>query len=128
MQLEDVKPNEVTVVSVLRVCAHLGALNQGSVVRDYIRRRGFVLDVFVGTSFVDMYAKCGRIDFARQVFDKILERDAVSWSAMIAGYGMHGYVEDALKLFEQMQKAAVKPDHITFVSVLSSCTHAGLVN
>jgi pentatricopeptide repeat protein len=67
-----------------------------------------------GTALIDMYAKCGSIEIARQLFDKMPKRDVVSWSAMIAGYGMHGHGEDALALFSQMQQTGMKPNHITF--------------
>eukprot|EP01018_Ginkgo_biloba_P037426 Gb_17091 [translate_table: standard] len=128
MQLTDVTPNSVTMVSVLLACAHLGVLKQGKWIHGYIIRSGLESNAFVGTALIDMYAKCGSVEIARQSFDKILERDVVSWSVMIAGYGMHGHGEDALGLFSQMQQTGMKPDHITFVSVLSACSHAGLVD
>jgi pentatricopeptide repeat protein len=75
-----------------------------------------------------MYAKCGRIGVARQVFDKMSSRDVGSWNAMILGYGIHGQGEDAVALFSQMQQTGTKPDHITFTAVLTACSHAGLVD
>eukprot|EP01018_Ginkgo_biloba_P006709 Gb_15874 [translate_table: standard] len=128
MHLADVKPNSITMVSVLSACAHLGALLQGEWIHDYIIRSGFEFDVSVGTALIDMYAKCGSIENARQCFNKMAKRDVVSWSAMIAGYGIHGYGKDALALFSQMQQTGMKPNHITFISVLSACSHAGLVD
>ncbi|XP_057835649.2 pentatricopeptide repeat-containing protein At5g66520 isoform X2 [Cryptomeria japonica] len=127
MKMTEVEPNSSTMVSVLLACAHLGALQQGKQFHDYIIRSGFDSSVLVGTSLVDMYCKCGRVDIARQVFDKMPERNVISWSAMIAGYGMHGLGEDAVALFSQMQQTDLKPDHVTFVSLLSACSHAGLV-
>eukprot|EP01018_Ginkgo_biloba_P006645 Gb_37102 [translate_table: standard] len=128
MQLADMKPNSVTMVSVLLACAHLGAPQQGKRIHDYIIRSGFESDVSVGTALIDMYAKCGNIEMARQWFDKMPERDVVSWSAMIAGYGIHGHGKDALKLFSQMQRTGMRPNDVTFVSVLSACSHTGLVD
>eukprot|EP01018_Ginkgo_biloba_P037432 Gb_29874 [translate_table: standard] len=128
MEMGDAKPDLLTMASVLQACAHLGALKQGKYIHDYINKNGLESDVFVGTALIDMYAKCGSVGFARQVFDKMHERDVASWSAMIAGYGMHGHGEDALELFSQMRQRGVKPDHITFVCVLSACSHAGLVD
>jgi pentatricopeptide repeat protein len=128
MQSSDVKPNSVTVVSVLLACSHLGALKQGKLIHDYIVRNGVELNAFVGTALIDMYAKCGNLKIARLLFDKMSQRDVVSWSVMIAGYGMHGHGDTALSLFSQMQQTGMKPDHITFVSVLSACSHAGLVD
>jgi pentatricopeptide repeat protein len=77
---------------------------------------------------IDMYAKCGSIEKAREVFDKMHHRDVVSWNAMIGGYAMHGYGKEALKLFEKMKQSGMNPNHITLVSVLSACSHAGLVD
>eukprot|EP01018_Ginkgo_biloba_P025976 Gb_06693 [translate_table: standard] len=128
MQLAGVKPNSVTMVSVLSACAHLGALEQGKWFHNYIIRRGFESDAFVVTALIDMYAKCGRIVIARQLFDNMSEENVFSWSAMIAGYGIHGHVHDALALFNQMQHLGINPNDITFISVLSACRHAGLVD
>eukprot|EP01018_Ginkgo_biloba_P036993 Gb_08070 [translate_table: standard] len=127
MQLEDMTPNSVTMVNVLPACANLAVLQQGRGIHGYIIRRGFESDV-VGTSLIDMYGKCGSIELARLLFDKMPKRDVVSWSAMIAGYGMHGQGKDAVALFSQMQQAGVKPNDVTFVCVLSACSHAGLID
>eukprot|EP01018_Ginkgo_biloba_P037419 Gb_09409 [translate_table: standard] len=128
MQLADAKPNSFTIVSVLSACAHSGALQQGKWIHDYLNKGGFNSDIFVVNSLIDMYAKCGSIHDARQLFEEMPERNVVSWTAMIAGYGMHGHGEDALALFSRMQQEDMKPDHITFISVLSACSHSGLVN
>eukprot|EP01018_Ginkgo_biloba_P020809 Gb_00201 [translate_table: standard] len=128
MQLADMQLDVVTVVSVLSACAHLAALQQGMCIHGYIIRNGFESDAFVGTALVDMYAKCGVVKIARNMFDKIPERNVSAWNAMIAGYGMHGHGEDALGIFSQMQHESIKPDHVTFISVLSACSHAGLVH
>eukprot|EP01018_Ginkgo_biloba_P030661 Gb_29995 [translate_table: standard] len=124
----DVKPDSVTMVSVLPACALLAALQKGKWIHAYIIKIGSELDVSVGTALIDMYAKCGSVELAFQLFDKMYERDVVSWNAMIAGYGMNGHGEDALALFSQMQQAGLKPDHVTFVCVLSACSHSGLVD
>lgn len=85
-------------------------------------------DVFVGTSVVDMYCKCGRVKTARRAFDRMKERNVRSWTAMIAGYGMHGHAKEALEVFYEMIRVGMKPNYITFVSVLSACSHAGLLD
>eukprot|EP01018_Ginkgo_biloba_P040409 Gb_21270 [translate_table: standard] len=128
MQLEGVKPNLKTFASVLPACATLAALEQGKEIHEEIIRSGFQVDIFVESALVDMYAKCGSIENARYVFDKICQRNVVSWNAMIAGYAIHGCSNEALKLFEQMQNSDTQPDHVTLVSVLSACCHAGLVD
>eukprot|EP01018_Ginkgo_biloba_P020609 Gb_26571 [translate_table: standard] len=128
MQLAGVTPTPVTMLSALQACTYLGALQQGKWIHDYIIQNGFESDVSVGNSLVTMYAKCGSIEIAREVFDNMSKRNVITWSAMIAGYGMNGRGQDALALFNQMQQTGMKPNHITFVSVLSACSHAGLVD
>eukprot|EP01018_Ginkgo_biloba_P037440 Gb_29880 [translate_table: standard] len=128
MQLVDITPDTVTMLSVLSACAQLGALHQGKWIHNHIVKRGFESDVSMGNSLVDMYAKCGSIEFALFMFDSMSKRDVVSWNVMIAGYGMHGQGKDALALFSQMQQTGLRPNHITFVCVLSACSHSGLVN
>lgn len=85
-------------------------------------------NVVVGTSVVDMYCKCGRVDFARRAFHRTKEKNVRTWTAMIAGYGMNGYARDALNVFYHMLRSGVSPNYITFVSVLAACSHAGLVD
>ncbi|XP_057861166.2 putative pentatricopeptide repeat-containing protein At3g23330 isoform X2 [Cryptomeria japonica] len=128
MQLAGVKPNEITIVSVLPACAQLAALQQGKQIHQYVLKIGFMRIISVGNALIDMYSKCGSINIASRVFDKIIDKNVVSWSAMIAGFGMHGKGESALELFNQMQYTAIEPDYVTFIGVLSACSHAGLVD
>jgi pentatricopeptide repeat protein len=118
----------MTITSVLSACARLSALKHGKEIHHYIIRFWFESHVFVGSALIDMYSKCGSIEVARHLFDKLSERNIVSWNAMIAGYAMHGHGEDALSLFHQMQQADIDPDHITFIALLSACSHAGLID
>eukprot|EP01018_Ginkgo_biloba_P001347 Gb_16635 [translate_table: standard] len=128
MLLEGVKPNSNTFASVLPACINLAALEQGKDIHEEILRSGFQSDVFVGSALIDMYAKCGSIENARDVFDKMPQRNVVSWNVMIAGYALHGLSTEALKLFEQMQHSGTNPNHVTFLGVFSACCHAGLVD
>eukprot|EP01018_Ginkgo_biloba_P008721 Gb_40380 [translate_table: standard] len=128
MQLTGVKPDSATFANVLLACSDLAALQEGKQVHEVIIRSGFQCHIFVSSALVGMYAKCGSIDDAYKVFDKIPRRDVVSWTAMIVGYAMHGCGMEALQLFEQMQLFGIKPNHVTFVGVLSACCHAGLVD
>lgn len=89
---------------------------------------GWEDNVIVGTSIIDMYCKCGRVETAKKTFDGMKEKNVKSWTAMVAGYGMHGGAREALDLFYKMTGAGVKPNYITFVSVLSACSHAGLLD
>ncbi|KAK8319749.1 hypothetical protein V6Z11_A13G263500 [Gossypium hirsutum] len=79
------------------------------------------------SALVDMYAKGGFISEARTLFYKMSETSIVTWNSMIFGYSNHGYCEEAIQLFEQMEKEGKKPDYMTFIAVLSACSHAGLV-
>nr|ABK26521.1 unknown [Picea sitchensis] len=113
---------------ILRACASVAALEQGKQVHADIIKIGFELDVSVSNGLVDMYGKCGRIEDAQEVFSKLLEPDVASWNAMISGLAQHGCGKEAVLLFEQMLQTGVKPNQITFVVVLSGCSHAGLVD
>jgi pentatricopeptide repeat protein len=128
MQLAGVKPNSKTFACVLPACASLVALEQGKEIHEEIIKRGLVSDVFVGSAIIDMYAKCGNIEGACNVFDRMTVRDVVSWTVMIVGCARHGLGKEALKIFERMQHSGSKPDHVTFLGVLSACCHAGLVD
>eukprot|EP01018_Ginkgo_biloba_P002566 Gb_33727 [translate_table: standard] len=127
MPLAGVKPNSKTFASILSACANIAALEQGKEIHDEINS-GLQSDVFVGSALIDMYARSGSIEYARHLFDKMPQRNVVSWNAMIRGFAMHGRGKEALELFEQMQHSGTVPDHVTFVGVLSACCHAGLVD
>jgi pentatricopeptide repeat protein len=122
------KPNQITLTSVLRAYASLAALEQGKHFHAYISRTLFQSDVCVGNALVDMYAKCGCIKDAHKAFDQMPKQDEVSWNTMIVGYAHHGHGKDAIQLFEKMQHEGVKPNNITFVGVLSACSRVGLVD
>ncbi|KAJ7540216.1 hypothetical protein O6H91_10G005600 [Diphasiastrum complanatum] len=128
MKQKGVQPDNVTFVLLLKACASLAALEQGKQLHSEIIKRGFQSDVVVGNTLVDMYAKCGSTEDARELFDNMSERDVVSWNAMIAGYAKNGLAQEALALFEQMQREGTEPDEVTYVSVLSACAHSGLVD
>jgi len=128
MQQEGVQPNSVTFVGVLNACASVVALEEGRCVHQQIIQSGLELDVFVGSSLVDMYAKCGSMKDAWTVFNKMPSQAVVTWTAILGGCAMHGHGKDAFKHFEQTCDKGVQPDDITFVCLLSACSHAGLVD
>ncbi|XP_057838735.2 pentatricopeptide repeat-containing protein At3g12770 [Cryptomeria japonica] len=125
MKRSDVQPDHFTFSSVLPACAKTGALEQGIDIHQSVTESGFLSDVVVASSLVDMYAKCGRMDKARQLFDKMSRPDVVSWNAMIAGYALNGFVKKALDIFKRMQLAGVKPNSTTFASILPACAKVG---
>ncbi|KAJ7256129.1 hypothetical protein O6H91_Y414900 [Diphasiastrum complanatum] len=128
MKQEGMQPGIVTYIVLLKACASIAALEKGKQLHSVIIKTGFELDAIVGSTLVDMYAKCGRIEDARQVFNSMHERDVVSWTAMIAGYAQQGFGKEALTLFDQMQREGIQPNEVTYVSVLSACSHSGLVD
>jgi pentatricopeptide repeat protein len=127
MQYAKVNPKEITMVNLLSACSQLGALEMGMWVHHYIDRHRLSLSVALGTSLVDMYAKCGNIRKAVCVFKEIPEKNALSWTAMICGLANHGHVDEAIEHFQRMIELGLLPDEITFIGVLSACWHAGLV-
>ncbi|RAL54566.1 hypothetical protein DM860_001694 [Cuscuta australis] len=125
---KEVKYNAITLSTLLLACSHAGALRPGKSVHDQVIKLFLEDNVYVGTSIIDMYCKCGRLEMARKAFDRMKDKNVKSWSAMIAGYGMHGRAKEALEVFYAMNHAGVTPNYITFVSVLAACAHAGLLD
>ncbi|KAI3866220.1 hypothetical protein MKW92_004031 [Papaver armeniacum] len=130
MRSEGLKANEVTMVSVLCACAHLGALEKGKIMHNYVKENKLPLTLVLQTSIVDMYAKCGAIEDAFAVFHEVpaCRTDVLLWNSMIGGLATHGYVEESLELFKRMQTLKrIIPDEITYLNLLSACAHGGLV-
>ncbi|PKA56378.1 Pentatricopeptide repeat-containing protein [Apostasia shenzhenica] len=121
-------PNTATLVIVLSACAHLGALDLGKWIHRYIEKKEIKLGLFLGNALADMYAKCGCIPDARNVFDKMPEKDVVSWSIIISGLAMFGHGDQAVAAFREMLDQGTEPNDITFMAILSACTHAGMVD
>ncbi|KAL6961093.1 hypothetical protein U1Q18_038857 [Sarracenia purpurea var. burkii] len=121
------KPDSFTYATVLDTCANLATVGLGKQIHAQIIKHELQSDVFISSTLVDMYSKCGQMQDSRLVFEKAPKRDFVTWNAMICGYAQHGHGEEALKIFEDMQLEGVKPNHATFVSVLRACAHMGLV-
>lgn len=127
MLVAKVKPNEVTVLSVIAACGQLGALESGRWLHSYIENNGIEGNVRVCTALIDMYSKCGSLEDARLVFDRIKDKDVVVWNSMILGYAIHGFSRDALQLFNEMYMIGHRPTNVTFIAILSACGHSGLV-
>ncbi|XP_057825853.2 pentatricopeptide repeat-containing protein At4g02750 [Cryptomeria japonica] len=128
MELAGMMPNSKTFACILPACAKFGALEQGKEIHEKIIRGGFHSDVYVTTALVDMYARCGNIEKARELFNRMHPRPIVSWNAMIGGYAMNGDGKEVFQLFEEMKYSGMVPNHITLVCVLSACSHAGMVD
>ncbi|KAL6220365.1 hypothetical protein ACLB2K_008121 [Fragaria x ananassa] len=128
MLVEKVKPDGVTVLSLLSACGQIGALESGRWVHSYVESNGIRIDVQVGSALIDMYCKCGSWEDARLVFDRIGGKDVFVWNSMIVGYAMHGFSREALDLFSEMCRIGYRPTDITFICVLNACAYAGLVS
>ena len=127
MQLEGKKPDRHTLSSILSACAGLVDLVLGTQIHQLVTK-AFIADLPINNSLVTMYSRCGAIVEARMVFDEMnLQRDVISWNAMIGGYAYHGFATEALQLFDLMKQCNVQPSYITFISVLNACAHAGLI-
>uniref|UniRef100_A0A2N9FL06 DYW domain-containing protein n=1 Tax=Fagus sylvatica TaxID=28930 RepID=A0A2N9FL06_FAGSY len=123
-----IRPNDFTFAGVLNACADHAAENLGKQVHGYLTRIGFDPFSFAASALVHMYSKCGNVENSKRVFNGKTRPDLVSWTSLIVGYAQNGQPNEALKLFELLLKSGTQPDHITFVGVLSACTHAGLVD
>lgn len=127
MAREEVKSNPLTLSSVLSASASLAALHQGLQIHALVIKMDLESDVSVQNSLVSMYAKCGNVNNAYQIFLSINKPTLVSMNSMLTGFAQHGFAEEVLELFEKMQIDGYKPNAITFLGVLSACSHAGLV-
>ncbi|XP_024992094.1 putative pentatricopeptide repeat-containing protein At5g52630 [Cynara cardunculus var. scolymus] len=127
MRKEGVKPDCVTFVTSISACAYAAILKLGNQIVAQAEKFGFGSDVSVKNSIVTMYSKCGRIGEACKTFDSILAKNLISWNAMMAGYAQSGQGNQVIDTFEQMIRSGIMPDNISYVSVLSGCSHSGLV-
>ncbi|KAF6172735.1 hypothetical protein GIB67_000793 [Kingdonia uniflora] len=128
MQAEGERHDKHTLSSMLSACAGLASLDKGMLIHQLVVKT-INADIPVNNSLITMYSRCGIIGIARSIFDDMkLQRDVVSWNAMIGGYASHGYAMETLMLYGEMKKVTVRPTNITFVSVLNACAHAGLVD
>ncbi|EFJ04387.1 hypothetical protein SELMODRAFT_47998, partial [Selaginella moellendorffii] len=125
MDQEGIRPNEITLISILDGFSSCNALEQGKSVHKSIDSTFILCDVRVGTALVDMYGKCGDIGEAKAVFDAMRTKNEVTWNAMMAAYAQNGHSNLAIRLFQLMSVEGVKPDDANFVSVLEACGDAG---
>nr|AYM00732.1 pentatricopeptide repeat protein [Salvia miltiorrhiza] len=128
MQEDGFEPDEVTLVSVLSACAQAGMLDVGRGIHERLLRSLIETNVFLLNALIDMYAKCGELETARGIFEKAKGRTSASWNSLITGFAVQGRCREAVELFTLMEEdTSVRPDEITFLSVLSACAHGGLV-
>ncbi|ONH99244.1 hypothetical protein PRUPE_6G020300 [Prunus persica] len=127
MLLSGTKPNLVTITGLLPACGLIGSIRRGREIHGLIYRIGFDINVFVASALIDMYSKCGSVEKARSVFDRIPVNHVASWNALIGCYGKYGMVDSSIELFERMQEGGVQANEVTLTCVLSACSHSGYV-
>ncbi|CAN4113181.1 unnamed protein product [Withania somnifera] len=118
------RPNQTTLTSVVTSCGRILELMQAHVL---VLLLGFDQDTSLNNALVTMYSRCGDINSSLITFENLKVKDVVSWTAIILAYANHGLGKQALQAFAQMLRSGNKPDEITFVGLLSACSHAGLV-
>ncbi|XP_004308660.1 PREDICTED: pentatricopeptide repeat-containing protein At2g33680 [Fragaria vesca subsp. vesca] len=127
MHKEGIMPNKLTMASVLKACSNLSSFEQGKQIHARTIKYGFSLEVPIGSALSTMYAKCGNLEDGNLVFRRMPVRDVVAWNGIISGLSQNGRGTEALDLFEEMRLGETKPDYVTFVNVLSACSHMGFV-
>lgn len=128
---EGIALSDFTYVSVLSACADLALSHRGKQLHGRIVRNssmsGTCNNVFLSNALLDMYCKCGDMKSAIKLFERIHGRDIITWNTVITGYAQNGHGDKSLSLFNKMIKTNLKPNHVTFLGVLSGCSHTGLV-
>jgi pentatricopeptide repeat protein len=123
MREKGIAPNEVTFICALKACGSIERLTMGEEIHAEVRRGGLLAEgsnPMLGNAVLDMYAKCGMMSKARQVFEELCTRDVVSWNALVTGYSHQGLAEEALQCFEQMQDEGIVPNEVTFIAILKA--------
>ncbi|KAI3796866.1 hypothetical protein L1987_39552 [Smallanthus sonchifolius] len=128
MVTEHGEVDKFTLTSVLAACADVGLLDLGQLIHTYMLKSGHEPDAFVSSSMIDMYAKCGRLQCAWLIFKESKIRNVVLWTAIISCYASNGEGRETIRLFEMMVNEGIRPNEVTFVAVLTACSHAGLID
>lgn len=128
MLQEGHKADEFTLTSALSVCAEVATIRQGEMIHSLAVKTGYIAEMTVCGSLVDMYAKIGNLSAAELMFSSVIMPNLKCWNSMLGAYGHHGKGEEAIKMFNDILQHGLKPDHVTFISLLAACSHCGLVN
>ncbi|RDX98516.1 Pentatricopeptide repeat-containing protein, mitochondrial, partial [Mucuna pruriens] len=128
MCISGVMPDDATLVSILSCCSHMADLALGKQAHNYICDNNITVSVTLCNSLIDMYAKCGALQIAKEIFLGMPEKNVVSWNTIIGALALHGFGEEAIEMFRRMQASGLCPDEITFTGLLSACSHSGLVD
>ncbi|KAG4121171.1 hypothetical protein ERO13_D11G189350v2 [Gossypium hirsutum] len=128
MRKEGPKPTQFAFASVLSVCGNMAILEQGRQLHAHVLSIGLEQEEMIQSALVNMYSKCGCIKDAEKVFNEAENYNIVTWTAMINGYADHGYIHETINLFKMLSKVGLKPDSVTFIGLLTACSHAGLAD
>lgn len=128
MEKSRLEPDAITLANVLLACGDLSALLLGRKIHEQVERKKLRPNVILENALIDMYARCGCLEDARKVFDKMKFRDVASWTSLMTAYGMTGQGRNAMVLFKEMQDSGLSPDSIAFVAIMSACSHSGLLD
>ncbi|XP_056158515.1 pentatricopeptide repeat-containing protein At3g12770-like isoform X2 [Syzygium oleosum] len=128
MVMHDIEPNDISLVSILPACVTRAGLSAVREIHSFAIRKKIDHGVSFSNALIDAYCKSGGLISARRIFDAASFKDAVSWSSMISGYGLHGKGEEAVLLYNEMLHLRIKPDMITVVGVLAACGRSGMVS
>ncbi|OWM85075.1 hypothetical protein CDL15_Pgr027862 [Punica granatum] len=131
MRNTNILPDQATFASILKASSALSSLPEGRKIHSLVFHTGFNSDELTSAALIDMYAKCGEVHSSTQVFNEMeTKTDVVSWNSMIVGFAKNGFAEEALKVFNEMKQShsSCSPDDVTFLGVLTACSHAGLVS
>ncbi|KAI9194740.1 hypothetical protein LWI28_008820 [Acer negundo] len=127
MRLAGMEHDVVSFMGAISACTNIAATKQGKEIHALLVRRNLHTHLFIANSLLDFYSRCGRIDLANKIFDRIPNRDAASWNTLILGYGMLSEIDIAINLFEAMKQDGVDYDSVSYIAVLSACSHGGLI-
>ncbi|KAK7396868.1 hypothetical protein VNO78_18030 [Psophocarpus tetragonolobus] len=121
-------PTRVTIITALHASAHSPNIQMGLWIHSFIQRHAWELDLILGTSLIHMYSNCGRLQEALSVFCLMKHRNVYTWNALLKGFALAKSGHQAISCFNIMDKDGVRPDQVTFLALLSACSHSGLVD
>lgn len=125
---KELNPDTITLINFLPACAQIGVLSMGKAVHGYAIRKGFLPHVVLETALIDMYGQCGEFSLAESIFFKMMEKNLVSWNAMVAAYVQNGQNKQALALFEDLWNKLLKPDATTIATIVPACAELASLN
>lgn len=127
LRVKDGLLNPFIYTSIFQACSMLADINSGAQAHTDAIKRGLISPLYGESALITMYSKCGDMDYASRVFRSISEPDTVAWTAIVAGYAYHGIASEALRYFRKMQDSGSRPNGVTFVAVLTACSHSSLI-